>query len=130
MTKLQFTAAALENLKQICQERANAMECDCPEEKKTYTVKLTTDEDCNNGQGGDLGLLHGNFVVAYTNNCGTAKSLNVTATGRRYGGTDTLSYNTTISIPNGTGSFKHSFYFDVAIVCHTFRISGGGTFDC
>lgn len=36
--KLQFTAAALANLKEICQERANALECDCPKPECTRRV--------------------------------------------------------------------------------------------
>lgn len=64
--KAALTAAALANLKEICQERANALECDCP---KTWSASVTT----SSGSGKTI-----NYTIQYNNPCGSEKTSRMT----------------------------------------------------
>ena len=93
--KLQFTAAALANLKEICQERANALECDCP---KTWSASVTT----SSGSGKTI-----NYTIQYNNPCGSEKTSRMTIGYKKTNGQ--WEYETRIvPIPSGSGTFSDS----------------------
>ena len=125
MTKLQFTAAALENLKQICQERANEMECDCPEPTKNWSANAYEDGDPCNGIASGTSALRVQFKVDYSNQCTTQKSLTVKATssGSEIG-------STTITIPTGSGTKSGVISFDRGYPCGTINIVGRAGGEC
>ena len=125
MTKLQFTAAALENLKQLCQERANAMECDCPEPTKNWSANAYKDGDPCNGMASGTLTLRVQFKVDYSNQCTTQKSLTVRATssGSEIG-------STTITIPTGSGTKSGVISFDRGYPCGTINIVGRAGGEC
>ena len=124
MTKLQFTAAALENLKQLCQERANAMECDCPP-TKSWSANAYEDGDPCNGMASGTSALRVQFKVDYDNQCTTQKSLTVKATSQ---GSEIGS--TTITIPTGSGTKSGVISFDRGYPCGTININGRAGGQC
>ena len=93
--KAALTAAALANLKEICQERANALECDCP---KTWSASVTT----SSGSGKTI-----NYTIQYNNPCGSEKTSRMTIGYKKTNGQ--WEYETRIvPIPSGSGTFSDS----------------------
>ncbi|UWF84501.1 MAG: hypothetical protein [Bacteriophage sp.] len=127
--KAALTAAALENLKQLCQERANAMECDCPE-VKTWSANAMLSGDPCNGLSGSTSALRCSYEVSYNNQCGSSKSITVTVTGRNDHGQTVTAGSTSVSIPTGSGKKTGVIGFDSGVQCGSISVSGGGSGNC
>ena len=64
--KAALTAAAQADAQRLAQEKANAMECDCP---KTWNASVTT----SSGSGKTI-----NYTIQYNNPCGSEKTSRMT----------------------------------------------------
>ena len=122
--KLQFTAAALANLKEICQERANALECDCPPTKNWSANAYVDDNPCNGTPSG-TSVLRIEVWIAYSNECTTQKSLTVTASS-----SGTTIGSTTVTIPTGSGTKKAIISFDNGYPCDSISVNGRAGGQC
>ena len=122
--KLQFTAAALANLKEICQERANALECDCPP-TKNWSANAYVDGNPCNGTPSGTSALRVEVEITYSNECTTQKSLTVTASS-----SGTTIGSTTVTIPTGSGTKKATISFDRGYPCNSISVNGRAGGQC
>lgn len=115
--KAALTAAALENLKQICQERANALECNCPKNWSANVTDYSESGSCIN------------FTIEYSNPCSSNKT--VTVTGGAEANTSTgmeMTTSTTVTIGTGSGSTSGRMCFQAGIkpgTAHAACTTGG-----
>lgn len=93
--KAALTAAAQADAQRLAQEKANAMECDCP---KTWSASVTT----SSGSGRTI-----NYTIQYNNPCGSEKTSRMTIGYKKTNGQ--WEYETRIvPIPSGSGTFSDS----------------------
>ena len=67
---------ARDNLAQLCQERANQLECDCPPEK-SWEASAGLDGNPCSGSSSGTSALQANYAVNYRNECGVSKQITV-----------------------------------------------------
>ncbi len=120
-----FTAAALANLKEICQERANAKKCDCPP-AKTWSWSVSMNNDCMSHE--QLVTSRG-FTITYNNQCGKSISGSVSGVGYTQNGEEQVN-SASFTIPSGSGSKTGSMYFSREVVCGDVTISGHDSGNC
>ena len=70
------------------------------------------------------------YSVSYNNQCGSSKSITVTATGRTDLGQTITAGSTTVTIPTGSGSKTGTIGFDRGVQCGSIRVSGGDSGNC
>ena len=102
--KLQFTAAAQASANALAQEKANAMECDCPQNWSANVVDYSESGSCIN------------FTVEYSNPCSSSKT--ITVTGGAEANTSTsmeMTTSTTVTIGTGSGSTSGRMCFQAGI---------------
>ena len=104
------------------------MECDCPEQK-TWSASVLLNGDQCNGMSSTTSALRCSYKVTYSNECGSSKSITVTASGRGDHG-ESISNSTTVSIPSGSGSKTGTIGFDSGVQCGSIRVSGGDSGYC
>ena len=115
--KAALTAAAQASANALAQEKANAMECDCPQTWSAYVVDYSESGSCIN------------FTVEYSNPCGSSKT--VTVTGGAEANTSTgmeMTTSTTITIGTGSGSTSGKMCFQAGIrpgTAHAACTTGG-----
>ena len=122
--KLQFTAAAQADAQRLAQEKANAMECDCPPTKNWSANAYADGNPCNGAPSGTSALRVG-VKITYSNECTTQKSLTVTASS-----SGTTIGSTTVTIPTGSGTKKATISFDRGYPCNSINISGRAGGQC
>ena len=120
--KLQFTAAAQASANALAQEKANAMECDCPQ---TWSANAYADGNPCNGAPSGTSALRVKVEITYSNECTTQKSLTVTASS-----SGTTIGSTTVTIPTGSGTKKATISFDRGYPCNSINISGRAGGQC
>ena len=125
--KAALTAAAQADAQRLAQEKANAMECDCP---KTWSANAMLSGDPCNGLSGSTSTLRCSYEVSYNNQCGSSKSITVTVTGRNDHGQSVTAGSTTVSIPTGSGKKTGVIGFDSGVQCGSISVSGGGSGNC
>ena len=115
--KAALTAAAQADAQRLAQEKANAMECDCPKTWSANVVDYSESGSCIN------------FTVEYSNPCGSSKT--ITVTGGAEANTSTgmeMTTSTTITIGTGSGSTSGKMCFQAAIrpgTAHAACTTGG-----
>ena len=115
--KLQFTAAAQASANALAQEKANALECDCPQNWSANVVDYSESGSCID------------FTVEYSNPCGSSKT--ITVTGGAEANTSTgmeMTTSTTVTIGTGSGSTSGRMCFQAAIrpgTAHAACTTGG-----
>ena len=122
--KLQFTAAAQASANALAQEKANAMECDCPP-TENWSANAYVDGDPCNGIPSGTSALRVGVEITYSNECTTQKSLTVTASS-----SGTTIGSTTVTIPTGSGTKKATIFFDRGYPCGSINISGRAGGQC
>ena len=122
--KLQFTAAAQADAQRLAQEKANAMECDCPP-TKNWSANAYVDGDPCNGTPSGTSAPRVEVEITYSNECTTQKSLTVTASS-----SGTTIGSTTVTIPTGSGTKKATISFDRGYPCNSINISGRAGGQC
>ena len=122
--KLQFTAAAQASANALAQEKANAMECDCPPTKNWSANAYADGNPCNDVPSG-TSALRAKVRITYSNECTTQKSLTVTASS-----SGTTIGSTTVTIPTGSGTKKATISFDNGYPCNSINISGRAGGQC
>ena len=122
--KLQFTAAAQADAQRLAQEKANAMECDCPP-TKNWSANAYVDGNPCNGTPSGTSALRVKVEITYSNECTTQKSLTVTASS-----SGTTIGSTTVTIPTGSGTKKATISFDRGYPCNSINISGRAGGQC
>ena len=127
--KAALTAAAQASANALAQEKANAKECDCPE-VKTWSANVVLSGDPCNGLPSSTSALKCSYKVTYNNQCGSSKSITVTATGRTEGNQVITAGSTTVSIPTGSGTKSGSIGFDRGVLCGSIGVSGGDSGNC
>ena len=83
-----------------------------------------------NGLPSSTSVLRCSYEVTYNNQCGSSKSITVTATGRDDRGQTVTAGSTTVSIPTGSGTKSGTIGFDSGVQCGSVRVSGGGSGNC
>ena len=122
--KLQFTAAAQADAQRLAQEKANAMECDCPP-TKNWSANAYADGDPCNGAPSGTSALRVEVEITYSNECTTQKSLTVTASS-----SGTTIGSTTVTIPTGSGTKKATISFDRGYPCNSISVNGRAGGQC
>ena len=122
--KAALTAAAQASANAIAQEKANAMECDCPP-TKNWSANAYVDGDPCNGAPSGTSALRVEVEITYSNECTTQKSLTVTASS-----SGTTIGSTTVTIPTGSGTKKATISFDRGYPCNSINISGRAGGQC
>jgi hypothetical protein len=119
--KAALTAAAQADAQRLAQEKANAMECDCPE-VKTWSASVSS---------GQFNSSYIPFTVTYNNPCGMSKifTYDIYIMKDWDGPTTYEFYKTgTVSIPSGSGTFESQTEFLDEI--REGYVEGSGSFDC
>jgi hypothetical protein len=115
--KAALTAAAQASANALAQEKANAMECDCPQTWSANVVDYSESGSCIN------------FTVEYSNPCGSSKT--ITVTGGAEANTSTgmeMTSSTTITIGTGSGYTSGKMCFQAGIrpgTAHAACTTGG-----
>ena len=123
--KAALTAAAQADAQRLAQEKANAMECDCPEQK-TWSWSVSMNNDCISH--GQLVTSRG-FTITYNNQCGRSISGSVSGVGYTQNGEEQVN-SASFTIPAGSGSKSGSVYFSREVVCGDVTISGHDSGNC
>lgn len=79
---------------------------------------------------GTISTLRCSYEVSYNNQCGSSKSITVTATGRVEHGQIVTVGSATVSIPTGSGKKTGVIDFDLEVRCGSVSVSGGGSGNC
>lgn len=90
---------------------------------------MLSGDPCN-GLPSSTSALRCSYQVTYNNQCGSSKSITVTATGRTEGNEVITAGSTTVSIPTGSGTKSGSIGFDRGVLCGSVRVSGGDSGNC
>ena len=122
--KAALTAAAQASANALAQEKANALECDCPP-TKNWSANAYVDGDPCNGTPSGTSALRVEVEITYSNECTTQKSLTVTASS-----SGTTIGSTTVTIPTGSGTKKATISFDRGYPCNSINISGRAGGQC
>ena len=122
--KLQFTAAAQASANALAQEKANALECDCPP-TKNWSANAYVDGNPCNGTPSGTSALRVEVEITYSNECTTQKSLTVTASN-----SGTTIGSTTVTIPTGSGTKKATISFDRGYPCNSISVNGRAGGQC
>ena len=122
--KAALTAAAQADAQRLAQEKANAMECDCPP-TKNWSASAHVDGNPCNGTPSGTSALRVKVEITYSNECTTQKSLTVTASS-----SGTTIGSTTVTIPTGSGTKKATISFDRGYPCNSINISGRAGGQC
>ena len=123
--KAALTAAAQADAQRLAQEKANAMECDCPQPTKKWSASAYVDGNPCNGTPSGTSALRVKVEISYSNECTTQKSLTVTASS-----SGTTIGSKTVTIPTGSGTKKTTISFDRGYPCNSINISGRGGGQC
>ena len=122
--KLQFTAAAQASANALAQEKANALECDCPP-TKNWSANAYVDGNPCNGTPSGTSALRVEVEITYSNECTTQKSLTVKASS-----SGTTIGSTTVTIPTGSGTKKATISFDRGYPCNSISVNGRAGGQC
>ena len=122
--KAALTAAAQASANALAQEKANAMECDCPQTKNWSASAYVDGNPCDGASSG-TSALRVEAEITYSNECTTQKSLTVTASS-----SGTTIGSTTVTIPTGSGTKKATISFDRGYPCNSINISGRAGGQC
>jgi hypothetical protein len=115
--KAALTAAAQADAQRLAQEKANAMECDCPKNWSANVTDYSESGSCIN------------FTIEYSNPCSSNKT--VTVTGGAEANTSTgmeMTTSTTVTIGTGSGSTSGRMCFQAGIkpgTAHAACTTGG-----
>ena len=99
------------------------------EPTKTWSASVSLNGDQCNGMSSSTSALRCSYEVDYSNECGSSKSITVTATGRGDHG-ESISNSATVTIPTGSGSKTGTIGFDTGVQCGSIRVTGGGSGNC
>ena len=90
---------------------------------------MRSGDPCN-GLPGSTSALRCSYEVSYNNQCGSSKSITVTATGSNDHGLTVKAGSTTVSIPTGSGKKTGVIEFDLGVQCGTVSVFGGESGNC